>query len=391
METKQKIMTLDQLSVGESCEICQVGNQRGAVKRRLVDMGLTPGTEVKLIKIAPFGDPLELRLRGYELSLRKEDAAQIRVRPISAKDGGKQAVPETAYHLGGGCHGDCAHCAVGCADPQDLEAMRRAHRHEQSQHPQHYDPHAHDQHQWKVALVGNPNAGKTTLFNALTGSNQYVGNWPGVTVEKKEGIAQVGELSFTLVDLPGIYSLSPYSMEEIVARKFIIEEKPDAIINIVDATNLERNLYLTMQLLELERPTVLALNFMDEVEKKGITIDCEPPLRPAGDPGDPHLRPGQQEHRQAGAGGPPHDAHGPDPGAGRPLRRLHPRHPPPHHGADPRPVLRRGHPRPLGRHQAAGGGRGGGGGLGLGETTRQRIEQIARSMRPPAPWGTGRP
>ena len=275
MDKTRENMTLDQLPVGGSCVLCQVGNQRGAVKRRLVDMGLTPGTEVKLIKIAPFGDPLELRLRGYELSLRKEDAAQIRVRPISAKDGGKQAVPETAYHLGGGCHGDCAHCAVGCADPQDLEAMRRAHRHEQSQHPQHYDPHAHDQHQWKVALVGNPNCGKTTLFNALTGSNQYVGNWPGVTVEKKEGTARVGDVSFTVVDLPGIYSLSPYSMEELVARKFIIGEKPDAIINIVDATNLERNLYLTMQLLELERPMVLAVNFMDEVEKNGDQIDCE--------------------------------------------------------------------------------------------------------------------
>ena len=182
---------------------------------------------------------------------------------------------ETAYHLGGGCHGDCAHCAVGCSDPKDLEAMRRDHLHEQSEHPQNYDSHAHDQHQWKVALVGNPNCGKTTLFNALTGSNQYVGNWPGVTVEKKEGLAKVGDVSFTVVDLPGIYSLSPYSMEELVARKFIIGEKPDAIINIVDATNLERNLYLTMQLLELERPMVLAVNFMDEVEKNGDQIDCD--------------------------------------------------------------------------------------------------------------------
>ena len=275
MADTQEKLTLDQLPVGGSCILCQVGNQRGAVKRRLIDMGLTPGTEVKLVKIAPFGDPLELRLRGYELSLRKEDAAQIRIRPLEEKEAGKQAVPETAYHLGGGCHGDCAHCAVGCSNPKDLEAMRRAHRHEQSQHPQNYDPHAHDQRQWKVALVGNPNCGKTTLFNALTGSNQYVGNWPGVTVEKKEGTAKVGDVSFTVVDLPGIYSLSPYSMEELVARKFIIGEKPDAIINIVDATNLERNLYLTMQLLELERPMVLAVNFMDEVEKNGDQIDCD--------------------------------------------------------------------------------------------------------------------
>lgn len=270
METKQKIMTLDQLSVGESCEICQVGNQRGAVKRRLVDMGLTPGTVVTLVKIAPFGDPMELRLRGYELSLRKEDAAQIRVRPARETTAGSD-VCEKGYHITSPCSGDCAHCAHRA---EEQEAMRRAHEHEQSQHPSTYDPRAHDQHQWKVALVGNPNCGKTTLFNALTGSDQYVGNWPGVTVEKKEGTAKVGDVSFTVVDLPGIYSLSPYSMEELVARRFIIGEKPDAIINIVDATNLERNLYLTMQLLELERPMVLALNFMDEVEKKGDQIDC---------------------------------------------------------------------------------------------------------------------
>jgi len=275
MEDQQGIMTLDQLPVGGSCIIEQVGNQRGAVKRRLIDMGLTPGTGVELIKIAPFGDPMEVRLRGYELSLRKEDAAQIRVRPSAMAAAGRETVSESAYHLGAACHGDCANCRMGCADPKDLEAMHRAHRHEQEEHPSTYDPKAHDQHQWKVALVGNPNCGKTTLFNALTGSNQYVGNWPGVTVEKKEGEAKLGDVRFTVVDLPGIYSLSPYSMEELVARKFIINEQPDAIIDIVDATNLERNLYLTMQLLELERPVVLAVNFMDEVEKKGDVIDCD--------------------------------------------------------------------------------------------------------------------
>ncbi|MCI8439712.1 MAG: ferrous iron transport protein B [Oscillospiraceae bacterium] len=274
MGTRAETVTLDQLPVGGTGVIEQVGNQRGAVKRRLVDMGLTPGTAVKLVKMAPFGDPMELHLRGYELSLRKEDAAQIQVRLTSGEAAGPDAVSESAYHLGSTCHGDCAHCAMGCSNPRDLEAMHRAHQHEQRQHPSTYDPRAHDTRQWKVALVGNPNCGKTTLFNALTGSNQYVGNWPGVTVEKKEGIAKLGELSFTVVDLPGIYSLSPYSMEEMVARKFIIEEQPDAIIDIVDATNLERNLYLTMQLLELERPVVLAVNFMDEVEKKGDAIDC---------------------------------------------------------------------------------------------------------------------
>ena len=273
METKTGRNTLDKLPIGESCVIRQVGNHRGAVKRRLIDMGLTPGTEVKLIKMAPFGDPMELQLRGYELSLRKEDAAQIQVGPVTAGEA-REAVSESAYHLGSTCHGDCAHCAMGCAGPKDLQAMHRAHQHEQTHHQRPYDAKAHDTRPWKVALAGNPNCGKTTLFNALTGSNQYVGNWPGVTVEKKEGEAKLGDVRFTVVDLPGIYSLSPYSQEELVARRFIIGEQPDAIINIVDATNLERNLYLTMQLLELERPVVLALNFMDEVEKKGDTIDC---------------------------------------------------------------------------------------------------------------------
>ncbi len=127
----------------------------------------------------------------------------------------------------------------------------------------------------KLALAGNPNCGKTTLFNALTGSNQYVGNWPGVTVEKKEGKTQIDGNPVTVVDLPGIYSLSPYSMEEIVARKFIVDEHPDVIVNIVDATNIERNLYLTVQLLELERPLVIALNFMDEARARGDRLDCE--------------------------------------------------------------------------------------------------------------------
>ena len=271
-------MCSSDLAVGGSCVIERVGNQRGAVKRRLIDMGLTPGTTVKLVKMAPFGDPMELQLRGYELSLRREDAAQIQVRAAAVASPGRETVSESAYHLGAACHGDCTRCAMrggaGCSHPGDLEAMHRAHRHEQEHHPSTYDPRSHDQRPWTVALVGNPNCGKTTLFNALTGSNQYVGNWPGVTVEKKEGEARLGELRFTVVDLPGIYSLSPYSMEELVARRFILEERPDAIIDIVDATNLERNLYLTMQLLELERPVVLAVNFMDEVEKKGDQIDC---------------------------------------------------------------------------------------------------------------------
>ena len=259
--TSLSTFTLDKLEPGQSGVILTVGNQRGPVKRRLVDMGLTPGVKVTLRKVAPFGDPLELTLRGYELSLRKEDAQFITLcdpqdapqRPEKQKQGMTQHIP----------------------DEETLRRMALAHRHEHTQHRQSADPDAHEVREMKLALVGNPNCGKTTLFNALTGSNQYVGNWPGVTVEKKEGLAGVDGRMVTIVDLPGIYSLSPYSMEEIVARNFIVEEEPDAIINIVDATNLERNLYLTVQLLELEKPMVVALNFMDEVEKRGDKLDLK--------------------------------------------------------------------------------------------------------------------
>ena len=248
--------TLNDLKPGQSGTILSVGNQSGAVKRRLVDMGLTPGTQVTVTKIAPLGDPLEVSLRGYELSLRKADAAQIQMgqpkRPASAARGAMtRHVP----------------------DPEAARRQMKDHAHELEEHGAAYDSSAHDSRPMRIALAGNPNCGKTTLFNALTGSNQYVGNWPGVTVEKKEGTAHLGDKVMTVVDLPGIYSLSPYSMEEIVARDFIIGEAPDCVIDIVDATNLERNLYLTVQLLELERPTVLALNFMDEVEKRGDKID----------------------------------------------------------------------------------------------------------------------
>ena len=229
-ETEQTRKTLEDVAPGQRGIILQVGNENGPVKRRLVDMGLTPGTEVTVRKVAPFGDPLELNLRGYELSLRKADAAQIQV-------------------------------ATG------EEGERRAKTRKQ-----------------RIGMVQHINCGKTTLFNALTGSNQYVGNWPGVTVEKKEGRAEVDGKPVTVVDLPGIYSLSPYSMEEIVARDFIVGERPDAIIDIIDATNIERNLYLTAQLLELERPMVIALNFMDEVEKHGDKIDVERLSRALGVP-----------------------------------------------------------------------------------------------------------
>ena len=251
MERNNAAKTLYDLKPGESGVILSVGNQSGAVKRRLVDMGLTPGTTVKVTKVAPLGDPLEVTLRGYELSLRKADAAQITM----GNPKRKERVEKPA------------------ADPESARRQLRDHEHELQEHGGNYDPSAHDNRTMRIALAGNPNCGKTTLFNALTGSNQYVGNWPGVTVEKKEGTAHLNGGELTVVDLPGIYSLSPYSMEEIVARDFIIGDAPDCIVDIVDATNLERNLYLTVQLLELERPMVLALNFMDEVEKRGDKID----------------------------------------------------------------------------------------------------------------------
>ncbi|USF27327.1 Fe(2+) transporter FeoB [Firmicutes bacterium ASF500] len=249
--------TLEDLAPGERGTILSIGNQSGTVKRRLVDMGLTPGTEVRVTKIAPLGDPIEVSLRGYELSLRKSDAAQIAMGQPRPRSSG------------------AARAAMTRRDPEIARRQLRAHEHELEAHSGRYDPAEHDRRTMRVALAGNPNCGKTTLFNALTGSNQYVGNWPGVTVEKKEGETRIGDRTVTVVDLPGIYSLSPYSMEEIVARDFIIGEAPDCIIDIVDATNLERNLYLTVQLLELERPTVLALNFMDEVEKRGDRIDVD--------------------------------------------------------------------------------------------------------------------
>jgi ferrous iron transport protein B len=265
--------TLESLRPGQSAVIVSVGNRRGAVKRRLIDMGLTPGTEIFIKKIAPFGDPIEVRLRGYELSLRKEDLSQIFI---------GDTPPERVNRQSGITY------PARKMDPKTLERMRLHHEHEMDEHTVFYDTTAHDRRRMTVALAGNPNSGKTTLFNALTGSNQYVGNWPGVTVEKKEGTAKSGAHEITIVDLPGVYSLSPYSMEEIVSRDYIIgsgnSEPPDAIINIIDATNIERNMYLTAQLLELERPMVIALNFMDELRASGGEIDVRALSRELGIP-----------------------------------------------------------------------------------------------------------
>lgn len=258
-------LLLSSLKPGQSGIVLSVDNENDAVRRRLIDMGVTPGTEIYIKKIAPFGDPIEVTLRGYEMSLRTGDANQI----VIAKAGTAAWKKHRQRHDGE------TRLAMHKHDPETLRRMMLEHEHELDFHAQVYDGTAHDRREMKIALAGNPNAGKTTLFNALTGSNQYVGNWPGVTVEKKGGRAEIQGKAVTIVDLPGIYSLSPYSMEEIVARDFIIGESPDAIINIVDATNLERNLYLTVQLLELEKPMVMALNFMDEVEKNGDHIDIK--------------------------------------------------------------------------------------------------------------------
>ena len=238
-------MTLDNLNIGESARILSVSGD-AALRRHFLDMGLTPHTVVTLVKRAPMGDPLEIYVRGYELTLRKEDAAQI-----SCVEAAAPAV--RASNAG---HRMIQHPHVGEAET----------------HKPGDKPLIPETTPIVFALAGNQNCGKTTLFNQLTGSNQHVGNFPGVTVDSKSGRIR-GHEDVTVVDLPGIYSLSPYTNEEIVTRDFILKGKPDGIINIVDATNIERNLYLTMQLIELDVPIVIALNMMDEVRDNGGTID----------------------------------------------------------------------------------------------------------------------
>jgi len=238
---------LDTLEIGKDAVVASVTSDDQALRQHILDMGLTPGTEVTMMKYAPMGDPLEIRLRGYELTLRKDDAARIELVGIHDTDTGPRA---------NAAIGTTKHPALG----EGTYSPRAAKTAAPEGAPLHF------------ALAGNQNCGKTTLFNQLTGSNQHVGNFPGVTVDRKDGtIRNHPEASVT--DLPGIYSLSPYTGEEIVSRQFILDEHPDAIIDIIDATNIERNLYLTLQLMELDRPMVIALNMMDEVTANGGAVD----------------------------------------------------------------------------------------------------------------------
>ena len=240
-------MKLNELKPGDSARIEQVGGE-GALRQHFLDMGVIPGTEITLVRLAPMGDPMEFRLHEYELTLQKADAGQIAVTPVTKK---ARAEKETqartpTEHPGLGEEGRFHPAGTGNPLPEGTELT--------------------------FALVGNQNSGKTTLFNQITGSSQHVGNFPGVTVDRKDGGIR-GYSHTRITDLPGIYSMSPYSSEELVSRDFVLKQKPRAIINIVDATNMERNLYLTMQLLEMDVPMVVALNMMDELRGNGGTVD----------------------------------------------------------------------------------------------------------------------
>ena len=240
-------MTLDTLEIGKDAIVSSVDCEEKSLRQHIFDMGLTPGTEVTMVKYAPMGDPLEIRLRGYELTIRAADAAQISLENVH--DAHEKVRLQVAS-------GVTKHPAIG----------------ESKLHPRAAGGVVPAGEPLAFALAGNQNCGKTTLFNQLTGSNQHVGNFPGVTVDRKDGQMR-SHPEATVTDLPGIYSLSPYTGEEVVSRQFIIDSKPDAIIDIVDATNIERNLYLTTQLMELDVPMVIALNMMDEVTENGGSVD----------------------------------------------------------------------------------------------------------------------
>ena len=239
-------MTLKELQIGKSAVIKSVGSH-GALRQHFLDMGMIPGVEITVVKLAPMGDPMEVQIHGYELTLRLEEADQIEIDPI---------VERSRSHKGAEYMRTFEHPGLG---------EEGKYHSKEDEHP------LPEGTQLTYALVGNQNCGKTTLFNQLTGANQHVGNFPGVTVDRKDGAIK-GHPETNVTDLPGIYSMSPYSSEEIVTRNFLLKEKPKAIINIVDATNIERNLYLTMQLLELNMPMVVALNMMDEMSGNGGTV-----------------------------------------------------------------------------------------------------------------------
>ena len=242
-------MTLRELPIGKAAVVVSVGGE-GALRQHFLDMGVIPGVEVTMVKYAPMGDPVELRLHGYELTLRLADAEKIVIEEVHAA----AQEPHTEVHKK--IRRKAHHPGLGEGGRYHVK---------EDEHP------LPEGEQLTFALAGNQNCGKTTLFNQLTGSNQHVGNFPGVTVDRKDGSIK-GRLGTLVTDLPGIYSLSPYTSEEIVTRQFILNENPRGIINIVDATNIERNMYLTMQLLELDIPMVLALNMMDEVRENGGSV-----------------------------------------------------------------------------------------------------------------------
>lgn len=240
-------MRLNSLIPGQTGKILTVGGD-GMLRQHFLDMGVIPGAEITLVKLAPMGDPMEFRLHGYELTLRVADAEQITIEPVQHTEKNEHEVRNNKKtdHPGLGEEGRFHPKGSGNPLPEDTILT--------------------------FALVGNQNSGKTTLFNQLTGANQHVGNFPGVTVDRKDGVIR-GYSNSLITDLPGIYSMSPYSSEELVSRDFVLKEKPKAIINIVDATNIERNLYLTLQLLEMNTPMVVALNMMDELRGNGGTVD----------------------------------------------------------------------------------------------------------------------
>ena len=238
-------LTLRDLEIGKTATILSVGGD-GALRQHLLDMGLIKGADVTVVKYAPMGDPIELRIHGYELTIRLDDAAKIEI--INVRE-------ETEEH----------HTALRTPMEHPGYGEGGKYHDRSDEHP------LPEGEVISFALIGNQNCGKTTLFNQLTGSNQHVGNFPGVTVDRKDGVIK-GYPNTLITDLPGIYSMSPYTSEELVTRKFLLEDKPKGIINIVDATNIERNLYLTMQLMELGMPMVVALNMMDEVSKNGGSI-----------------------------------------------------------------------------------------------------------------------